>query len=58
MTRKCTTDNVRFCVSGGVCPPKLLCNFASFAPARAFVSRHPRKAAASLAAILGSAVGK
>jgi hypothetical protein len=41
----------RFGVSGGVCPLKLLCEFASFVPAQAFVNRHPRQAAGTLAAI-------
>jgi hypothetical protein len=40
-------------VSGGVCPPKHLCVFASFPPAQAFVSRHPRKAASTLAEMRG-----
>jgi hypothetical protein len=36
----------RFCESGGVYPPEHLCEFASAAPAQAFVS--PRKAATTL----------
>jgi hypothetical protein len=33
--------NERFCESGGVCPPKHLCEFASSPPAQAFVIPPP-----------------
>jgi len=48
--QKCTAGNERFCVIGGVCPPEILCVLASSPPARAFVSRQPRKAATTLCA--------
>ena len=42
--------NERFHESGGVCPPELLCGFATAPPAQAFVSPRPREAAATLCA--------
>ena len=42
--------NGRFYESGGVCPQKLLCEFAGFAPARTFVSPRLHKAASTLGA--------
>jgi len=49
--------NERFHASGGVCPQTVLCVLASSPPARAFVSRHPRKAATTLGASGGQLVG-
>ena len=49
--KKKTTDNERFGVIGGVCPPESLCVFASSPPARAVVSRQPRQAAPTLCAM-------
>jgi hypothetical protein len=55
---KCLPLTKRFCVSGGVAPRKLQCDFGGFVPARAAVSRHPRKAAATLGVSGGATVGK
>ena len=48
--------NWRFGVSGGVARPKFSANLQVSCPARALVSRHPRQAAPTLAASVGSAV--
>jgi len=42
--------NRQFGASGGVCPQKHLCEFASASPARTFVSPRLREAAGTLAA--------
>jgi len=52
--KKRPAPNERFCESGGVCPPELLCGFASVPPAQAFVSPRPRQAAT----MLGESRGK
>jgi len=48
--QKMPSHNEQFCESGGVYPPKHLCEFASAPPAQAFVSPRPRKAATTLSA--------
>jgi len=50
--------NWRFGVSGGVARPKFSANLQVSRPARASVSRHPRKAARTLGASGESAVDK
>jgi hypothetical protein len=42
---KTPADNERFYESGGVCPQKHLCKFASASPARTFASPRLHKAA-------------
>ena len=53
---KCTAYNERFHESGGVCPQKPLCNFASVSPARPSVNPRPREAATTLSASVGQRV--
>jgi len=56
MTRKWAAANERFCVSGGVTRPKVSAILQVLRPARATVSRHPRKAASTLTASGGQRV--
>ena len=49
--KQCTAANERFYESGGVCPQKHLCKFASVLPARTFVSPRLHKAAGTLHAM-------
>jgi len=48
ITTNSAAYNGRFHASGGVCPQKHLCKFASFAPARTFVNPRLREAAGTL----------
>ena len=47
---KSAAYNGRFHASGGVCPQKHLCEFASVSSARTLVNPRPREAAGTLAA--------